>query len=171
MEWKPASVAGSRLQGAQCSGTAKYPAVYTFGHGVQRGTIKSEPTSEGDRAAAVWWEGDHKPTTNEARNSDVADFWTGNQGHAAEAIQQVTGRDIAKQVKEAGRGSHVTLGYQGNEFTRTSKYKAEFCEKHEADGGNAVKAATGDMYFENKKNAHANKALGTGSSVNLSVMW
>jgi hypothetical protein len=48
-------------------------------------------------------------------------------------------------VKEAGRGSHVTLGFEGNEFTRSSRYQAEFCDKHKEAGGEAIKTVTANM--------------------------
>lgn len=55
-------------------------------------------------------------------------------------ISLATGKAIAKKVKEAGRGTHVTLGVEGDEFTRTSRYKQEFCEKFSPEQQQAVKA-------------------------------
>jgi hypothetical protein len=60
-----------------------------------------------------------------------------------------TGRETAKKVKEAGRGSHVTLGFEGNEFTRSSRYQAEFCDKHKEAGGEAIKNVTANMVSSN----------------------
>jgi hypothetical protein len=44
-----------------------------------------------DVEAAKWYEGGHKSTTNEARNSDVQDFWQSCKGNAAGAIKDLTG--------------------------------------------------------------------------------
>uniref|UniRef100_A0A383WMU4 Uncharacterized protein n=1 Tax=Tetradesmus obliquus TaxID=3088 RepID=A0A383WMU4_TETOB len=169
-EWKPASVADSKMM-TQCSnpGAAPPPAAYTFGHGY--GPTKHKGTANEDLEAAKWYEGCHKSTTNEARNSDVQDFWQSCKGNAAGAIKDLTGRETAKQVKEAGRGSHVTLGCEGGEFTRSSRYQAEFCAQHKEGGGEAIKQVTANMYFQAHKNAKANKVLGTGSSLNLSTIY
>lgn len=55
------------------------------------------------------------------------------------------GRETAKKVKEAGRGSHVTLGCEGSEFTRSSRYQTEFCAQHKEGGGEAIKQVTANM--------------------------
>jgi hypothetical protein len=39
----------------------------------------------------------------------------------------------------------VTLGFEGNEFTRSSRYQAEFCDKHKEGGGEAIKTVTANM--------------------------
>jgi hypothetical protein len=48
-------------------------------------------TAYEDLEAAKWYEGCHKSTTNEARNSDVQDFWQSCKGKAAGAIKDLTG--------------------------------------------------------------------------------
>lgn len=48
-------------------------------------------TANEDLEAAKWYEGCHKSTTNEARNSDVQDFWQSCKGNAAGAIKDLTG--------------------------------------------------------------------------------
>lgn len=52
----------------------------------------ANPAAE-DVKAAMWWKGGHthNPTTNDARNSDVADFWQASKGQAAGAIEHLTG--------------------------------------------------------------------------------
>lgn len=49
-----------------------------------------------DIMAAMWWQGGrtHKPTTNDARNSGVAEFWQASKGQAAGAIQHLTGEAL-----------------------------------------------------------------------------
>lgn len=54
----------------------------------------------------MWWEGGHKPTTNEARNSDLEDFWAASKGNAAGAIKHVTGT-VSQALLAAGATSSV----------------------------------------------------------------
>lgn len=42
-----------------------------------------------DDAAAVWWSGSPRPTTNDARNSDLEAFWAGEE--LGRAVAEVTG--------------------------------------------------------------------------------
>lgn len=47
---------------------------------------------DADLTAAVWWDSSHKPTTNDARNRDVAEFWQScKHSGSADAVQQITG--------------------------------------------------------------------------------
>jgi len=80
-----------------------------------------QQTAEQDNTAAKWWAGG-RPSTNDSANADIEAFWQkAAQTDAAVAITHLTGKDTAVAVKQAGRGSHVTLGFLGTEHTRSSK--------------------------------------------------
>jgi hypothetical protein len=53
--------------------------------------LHMQGTAYEDLEAAKWYEGCHKSTTNEARNSDVQEFWQSCKGNAAGAIKDLTG--------------------------------------------------------------------------------
>ncbi|GBF88469.1 hypothetical protein Rsub_01182 [Raphidocelis subcapitata] len=169
--WRPAHVAGSCL-GCLISNPGGHPnkdAVYTFGHpGSKPGLSKS---SAEDRAAATWWAPGMRPSTNDAANADVEAFWSrARAADAAGAVRDLTGRETAVAVKTAGRGSHVTLGFEGNTFTRSSKYVDDFCVGGAA-GAAGTEQGPAAQYAAAKKAARANRALGTGASLSLSQMW
>ncbi|KIZ03927.1 hypothetical protein MNEG_4027 [Monoraphidium neglectum] len=163
---------------------------YTFGH-----SHDPQKTAEQDKKAAAWWAPGNRPSTNDAANkvrrfaavvckldaaaeaaaltADIEEFWQEANAAPGSSILHLTGRDTAVAVKQAGRGTHVTLGCEGNEFTRSSKYRDDFC-----NGGAAGAAAKGEasgpaaMYAQAKKAARANRALGTGASLSLAQqMW
>lgn len=56
------------------------------------------------------------------------------------AVPLLPGRETAKKVKEAGRGSHVTLGFLGNEYTRSSGYKQDYCKTAGSDASSKSSA-------------------------------
>jgi hypothetical protein len=62
--------------------------------------LHMQGTAYEDLEAAKWYEGCHKSTTNEARNSNVQEFWQSCKGNAAGAIQDLTGsqRDATQQL-------------------------------------------------------------------------
>jgi hypothetical protein len=53
--------------------------------------LHMQGTAYEDLEAAKWYEGGHKSTTNEARNSDVQEFWQSCKGSAAGAVKDLTG--------------------------------------------------------------------------------
>lgn len=68
------------------------------------------------------------PAAPRTHPQDIEEFWqeAAAAGPAA-AVVHLTGRDVASAVKQAGRGSHVTLGFLGNTFCCSSK-----CAQHDA---------------------------------------
>ncbi|KAI8465100.1 MAG: hypothetical protein J3K34DRAFT_525651 [Monoraphidium minutum] len=163
--WRPAHVAQSTI-GCLVSnpGGSHIDAVYTFGH-----SHDPQKTAEQDNKAAAWWGSGARPSTQDAASKDIEEFWSEARRDPSASLTRVTGRDTAAAVKAAGRGSHVTLGFLGNEFTRSSKYRYDFCE-----GGAAGAAAAGGpaaQYAAATRAARANRALGTGASLSLAQMW
>ena len=83
-------------------GAARVPAAYTFGHGLHPGVDKA--SSEGDLRAAYWWLANHCPTTNDARNADIAAFWqAAGSGSVGQAITELTGASNGVQPDVACR--------------------------------------------------------------------
>lgn len=58
----------------------------------------------------------------QAANGDVDGFWEASRasGRLGAIVTELTGREVAKSVKTAGRGSHVDWKYEGCEADKMS---------------------------------------------------
>ncbi len=79
---------------------------------------------------------------------DVEGFWQdttadGDAKTVSESITYTTGRDIAKRVKESGRGSNLSLSQNyNNDVLNKSLYKETFCKACTAPAPGGQRAET-----------------------------